>query len=52
MRAQHIPSVYWPGLRIGDGYSLTVLDTTTTPWTLTLNSKSGLDRVQWAWGQD
>ena len=42
-------SCYWPGLRNGDGYSMTTLHTG-SPLTLTVNSASGLDRLHWAWG--
>jgi len=42
-------SCYWPGLRNGDSYSLTTLNTGGTPLTLTVTNASGLGRLQWAW---
>nr|WP_206439122.1 cellulase family glycosylhydrolase [Streptomyces scabichelini] len=44
-------SVYWPGLRNGDTYSLTTLQGTGTNLSLTVNNQSGLDRLHWAWRQ-
>jgi hypothetical protein len=43
-------AVYWPGLRTGDWWSLTTLNGTGTNLSLSVNSSSGLDRLQWAWG--
>ncbi|WP_162549870.1 RICIN domain-containing protein [Hymenobacter nivis] len=45
-RQQGIASVYWPGLRTNDQYSLLQFDGTTT----TVSNASGLSRVQFAWG--
>ncbi|HEX8426590.1 RICIN domain-containing protein [Hymenobacter sp.] len=45
-RKAGISSVYWPGLRTGDSYSLQQFDGTT----MTTTSASGLGRVQYAWG--
>jgi hypothetical protein len=45
-RRAGISSVYWPGLRTGDSYSLLQFDGTTTRTT----NASGLGRVQFAWG--
>jgi len=45
-RQAGIASVYWPGLRNGDQYSLLQFDGTSTIVTNT----SGLGRVQFAWG--
>lgn len=42
-------SVYWPGLRTGDSYSLTELTGTGTKLSLALNSSSGLDRIRFGW---
>lgn len=42
-------SCYWPGLRNGDSYSMTTLQTGST-LTLSVNNASGLDRLHWAWG--
>ncbi|GGB20670.1 cellulase family glycosylhydrolase [Puia dinghuensis] len=46
LRARTMGSVYWPGLRIGDSYSMLSLSGTT----LATNSTSGLARLQYAWG--
>lgn len=43
-------SVYWPGLRTGDSYSLTTLHGIRTRLSLAVTNSSGLDRVQWGWG--
>jgi hypothetical protein len=50
MRTAKMGSTYWPGLRSGDGYALSTLNTSTNPWTLSVTNASGLDRVHWAWG--
>ena len=49
-RSLHMGSVYWPGLRTGDTYSLTTLNGTGTHPTLTVTNRSGLDRVTRGWG--
>ncbi|MCA8829570.1 RICIN domain-containing protein [Hymenobacter pini] len=46
-RQHNIASVYWPGLRSGDQYSLLQFDGTNT----TVTNGSGLGRVQFAWGE-
>ncbi|WEO93466.1 cellulase family glycosylhydrolase [Streptomyces sp. FXJ1.172] len=44
-------SVYWPGLRTDDTYSIqTLTGTTARPWLATTN-RSGADRLAWAWGR-
>lgn len=49
-RALHMGSVYWPGLRTGDTYSMeTLIGSTDKPWLATTNP-SGADRLAWAWG--
>jgi endoglucanase len=45
-RQAGIASVYWPGLRTGDQYSLLQFDGTNT----TVTNASGLGRVRFAWG--
>lgn len=50
LRALDMGSVYWPGLRTGDTYSLTTLTGTGTDLSLHLNNRSGLDRIAWGWG--
>lgn len=51
IRELGLGSVYWPGLRNGDTYSLTTLQGTGTRLSLKLNNQSGLDRLHWAWKQ-
>ncbi|MGC9538349.1 glycoside hydrolase family 5 protein [Streptomyces sp. UG1] len=51
IRELGLGSVYWPGLRNGDTYSLTTLQGTGTDLTLKVNNQSGLDRLHWAWRQ-
>ncbi|MEV6825469.1 RICIN domain-containing protein [Amycolatopsis sp. NPDC051102] len=46
LRSLGVGSVYWPGLRDGDWYSLT----TRTGTQLSLVNQSGLTRLQYAWG--
>src|SRR5579872_3959582 len=50
MRGAGMGSCYWPGLRNGDGYSMTSLSTSGTTLTLSVANMSGLDRLHWAWG--
>jgi hypothetical protein len=45
-----IGSCYWPGLRIGDAWSITTLNGTGASPTLSVNNTSGLDRIHFAWG--
>ena len=42
-------SVYWPGLRDGDSYSMMKRDTSASPITLSVVNASGRDRLRWAW---
>ncbi len=42
-------SVYWPGLRTGDAYSLTTLKGIGTSLSLIVNNRTGLDRLAWGW---
>ncbi|MEV6237585.1 RICIN domain-containing protein [Lentzea sp. NPDC051838] len=46
LRALGMGSVYWPGLRDGDWYSMTTRSGTA----LTLTNPSGLQRLRYAWG--
>ena len=50
LRTLGIGSVYWPGLRTGDTYSMETLGGSGTSLTLTNNNSSGVSRLQWAWG--
>jgi Ricin-type beta-trefoil lectin domain/Cellulase (glycosyl hydrolase family 5) len=43
-------SVYWPGLRTGDRYSMETLHGSGANLTLTDNNASGASRLRWAWG--
>jgi endoglucanase len=44
-------SVYWPGLRTDDMYSIqTLTGTADRPWLATTN-QSGADRLAWGWGR-
>jgi hypothetical protein len=46
LRLLGIGSVYWPGLRANDGYSMSRLG---PDLTLINNNASGLSRLQWSW---
>ena len=50
LRSAKMGSCYWPGLRIGDSWSVTTLNGTGTNLSLTVTNSSGLDRIHWAWG--
>ncbi|WP_410594305.1 RICIN domain-containing protein [Amycolatopsis sp. lyj-23] len=50
LRSLGVGSVYWPGLRDGDWYSLTTKTGTGAGIRLTLSNPSGLTRLQYAWG--
>lgn len=45
-----IGSVYWPGLRNGDTYSMETLNGSGTSLYLTNNNASGVDRLKYAYG--
>ncbi|MHC3467972.1 glycoside hydrolase family 5 protein [Streptomyces sp. 7R007] len=50
-RELRMGSVYWPGLRTDDTYSLQKLTgTADRPWLATTN-QSGADRLAWGWGR-
>ena len=50
-RALGMGSVYWPGLRTDDTYSIQKLTgDAARPWLVTTN-QSGADRLAWAWGR-
>ncbi|MEU4442365.1 cellulase family glycosylhydrolase [Actinosynnema sp. NPDC050801] len=51
LRELGMGSVYWPGLRTGDTYSLTTLHGTGADLSLTVTNRSGLDRLRWGWGR-
>ena len=50
LRTLGVGSVYWPGLRDGDWYSLTSKTGTGSSIKLALVNQSGLTRLQYAWG--
>ncbi|MFI0899421.1 RICIN domain-containing protein [Streptomyces sp. NPDC020983] len=50
LRALGMGSVYWPGLRDGDWYSLTTRSGSGSATRLSLVNASGLTRLQYAWG--
>jgi len=50
LRSLGVGSVYWPGLRDGDWYSLTTKTGSGSGIRLTLANASGLTRLQYAWG--
>jgi hypothetical protein len=50
LRTLGMGSVYWPGLRDGDWYSLTRKSGSGADITLSLVNSSGLTRLQYAWG--
>ncbi|HTJ71822.1 MAG TPA: RICIN domain-containing protein [Actinospica sp.] len=50
LRTLGVGSVYWPGLRDGDWYSLTSKTGTGSSIALSLVNSSGLTRLQYAWG--
>jgi hypothetical protein len=50
MRSQGIGSIYWPGLRTGDSWSMEQLHGTGTDLSLTTVNSSGRDRLEYAWG--
>ncbi|KUM84215.1 carbohydrate-binding protein [Streptomyces pseudovenezuelae] len=50
LRSLGMGSVYWPGLRDGDWYSLTSKSGTGSDIKLSLVNASGLTRLQYAWG--
>jgi endoglucanase len=51
LRELHMGSVYWPGLRTGDTYSLTELHGCGTALSLTVTNASGADLLARAWGR-
>lgn len=51
IRQLHLGGVYWPGLRIGDTYSLESVQATGNGDTLITNSPTGLSLIEWAWGR-
>ncbi|MEJ3655304.1 cellulase family glycosylhydrolase [Actinomycetes bacterium KLBMP 9759] len=53
LRELRMGSVYWPGLRTHDSYSMTTLQGGGSErLRLTVNNPSGARRLTWGWGQD
>jgi MYXO-CTERM domain-containing protein len=52
LRTWKMGSFYWPGLRDGDWYSMMVKTGSGANITLTVPNKSGLERLQYAWGPE
>jgi len=50
VRSLSMGSVYWPGLRGGDSYSMETLHGSGTNLTLTTNNATGADRLRYGWG--
>ncbi len=50
MREYGMGSVYWPGLRSGDSYTIQQLNGSGTNITLSTTNESGKFQIQWAWG--
>jgi len=50
VRAYGMGSVYWPGIRNGDSYSMQQLNGTGTNLTVTNTNLSGLSRLKYGWG--
>lgn len=44
-------TIYWPGLRVGDPYSLETLSGTGTTLALSVTNPSGRDQLRRSWGQ-
>jgi hypothetical protein len=49
LRAWNMGSFYWPGLRDGDWYSMTIKTGSGANITLSIPNQSGLERLQYAW---
>ncbi|WP_345029403.1 cellulase family glycosylhydrolase [Kutzneria kofuensis] len=50
MRSEGVGSIYWPGLRTGDSWSMEQLHGTGTNLSLTTVNATGRDRLEYAWG--
>ncbi|MFA6085690.1 RICIN domain-containing protein [Mucilaginibacter sp.] len=50
VRAYGMGSVYWPGIRNGDSYSMQQLNGTGTSLSVTNTNVAGLSRLQYGWG--
>jgi endoglucanase len=50
VRAYGMGSIYWPGIRNGDSYSMQQLNGTGTSLTVSNTNASGLSRLKYSWG--
>lgn len=50
-RELHMGSVYWPGLRTGDTYTMEALTGSGTRLFLETTNQTGADRLAWGWGR-
>jgi endoglucanase len=50
VRSSGMGSVYWPGIRTGDSYSMETIVGSGTNLTLTNTNASGLSRLKYGWG--
>jgi endoglucanase len=50
VRASDMGSVYWPGIRTGDSYSIQQLNGSGTSLTVSTTNASGLSRIKYGWG--
>jgi hypothetical protein len=51
-RSDGVASVYWPGLRDGDSYSIQTRSGSGTSITLSTTNSSGAQRIRYAWGEN
>lgn len=51
-RTDGVSSVYWPGLRDGDSYSIQTRGGSGTNITLTTTNSSGVQRIRFGWGEN
>jgi len=50
VRTLGVGSVYWPGIRNGDGYAIEVLGGSSSSPTVSTTNPSGLSRIKYGWG--
>ena len=50
LRNGNLSSIYWPGLRNGDTYTIQQLNGSGTNLSLSTTNTSGLDRIRYGWG--
>lgn len=52
VREYMMGSIYWPGLRDGDSYSITLRESSGSSIALTVTNPSGVDRIRYGWASD